>query len=196
MLDQSKPVAIDQKTGMMVIDREARTPNPMIAQMENRLQALEKDKEELRERLHKQDMEMMQKDFNAKIAGLSDAANKSTLEDNLLQIGNRIVDKPEIIDKFFEGISKLWNRATRQEVYKPEPAINGTNTMHMNNVHEQETGTDEEEMTPDQEAILERFNKAYAVIVEKVGSEEKVIEALEALASMSAMKLKGFLMML
>lgn len=144
------------ENGITIIDRTA-TNNQYAASMArpdptliSRLEKLEKDNQDLLEKLHKSELANLKQDFTNQIAGLQldKSEEKPDLTDRIFGF---IEKKPDSIKDVFEGLGNLLERLMPGsgknfiQPRDPAPAINGTTKEQtMDSRHNLEEELDEE----------------------------------------------------
>lgn len=181
----------------------ARNNSQEMVEMRERMQRLETELANEREKRHKAEMDNLRTDFNNRIAGLE----KVDIPDKWLTIGEKLLEKPDAIEKVFNGvgslIDKFYSKRERAETPPHTGAqyLNGTDhhekKEQMNeNAHKEAPGSDtEEELTPAEQILFDRMDSAIETIESKIGTEA-LVSALEKFAAMSPDELNVMLKMM
>lgn len=210
---------VKTENGIMILDRQGAAANYRESRvdpaMQSQLSLLQEQLEDEREKRHKAELESLRTDFKHQIAGLSDSQvdEKSTVD----KVIGLLSEKPEmakdVITAAINGIGELFKifipnklaPAPQQPVdeqylvhqFEAAP-VNGTNgdtamsDTNINGLAHEEEEDNNEELTPEDEALNDRIDAAIDVIVDKIGLDETA-NALDAIAKMSKVKLKGIL---
>ena len=194
MLSGTTKITKDQN-GVTIIDRTRGEPAGSAA-LASRLDNLERDNKDLLERLHKQEIEMLRKEMDARISGLSNTPEPSMFDKALLLI-DKVGEHPAILDK----IAGIFQKRTAPPVaeaqyFSTEVPVNGT-AQNSTDMNQEQTQDEQAPPVSDSEAEIlnDRLEAALDSLEDKIGLE-KLTTALEAIASKSTIQLKGLLLML
>jgi hypothetical protein len=205
---------VKTENGVTIIDRtearnQFRAANPIDNSRVEKLEAQLATERELR---HKAELNNIRTEFTNTIAGLQE---KET-PDKWMAIAEKVMEKPDAIKEFMAGIGnivdKFLNRIPPPAAQPGIPAaIAGTDaaapeyvqtTVSMQEDPEeqlhsegQETEEDDEDLTPEQQALMDRLDDAIDTIESKIGTVA-MVEALEAIALKNTAKLKLMINML
>lgn len=160
-------------------------------QLTERINRLEAELNNEREKRHKAELENIRKEFTNQIAGLQQKEEPN----KWLEIGEKLIEKPDGIEKIFNGLGSLIDKfIANREV--PPIKLAGTEQKNDTMQHEEETHINsEEELTAEEQDLFDRMDDAIDTIEEKVGTTP-LVEALEKIAAMPADKINALLMMM
>lgn len=144
------------------------------------------------------------------IAGLSQPA-EPTMQDKLIEMGKTVIEKPDVIEKIFEGLEKLFTSARKsfEPHHQQEQQTVPAGKTEQQTISQTFTMPDEQTPTKEQpadtttevingaegDALMDRLNAALDTIENKVGTVE-MVQAMEQLAAMAPEKLQGLLKMM